>query len=265
MSDENRIKKVSWCEVFSNLLSVVIFSVWANYYLRDWNKLDEKLKGTTTSTLLFCYMIIIFISLFESCKKLIISRILLGTEMTEKQLQNAYMFNSKIIKFINGLVEFAEEIIMIMMVWYFIPFTKKNCYEYSESMCTYGRFGAFFGMIYLILFCICIFVLVVYVLFVCVDANRRTRFRQVVNNRLLNNIIQRTSLKYLEIFDTECAICLEDGTEGDNKFVELECKHQFHLKCIQTFLNNNLNPTCPNCRAPINRNLPAITGAQNSV
>jgi len=42
-----------------------------------------------------------------------------------------------------------------------------------------------------------------------------------------------------------CSICLEPCVSG----VELECKHVFHKKCIEKWLDTN--PTCPNCRVPV--------------
>src|SRR5947207_1485480 len=32
--------------------------------------------------------------------------------------------------------------------------------------------------------------------------------------------------------DIECSICLESAKEGDTDWVELECKHKFHIMCV---------------------------------
>ena len=47
--------------------------------------------------------------------------------------------------------------------------------------------------------------------------------------------------KHLKISYQPCTICLEDNTN-----VELSCGHQFHVKCIGTWLKKSA--VCPCCR-----------------
>lgn len=51
--------------------------------------------------------------------------------------------------------------------------------------------------------------------------------------------------------DTTCTICTESYTSGDNIII-LSCaegKHHYHKDCIERWLR--INPTCPQCRAPV--------------
>ncbi|XP_022717864.1 putative RING-H2 finger protein ATL19 [Durio zibethinus] len=46
-----------------------------------------------------------------------------------------------------------------------------------------------------------------------------------------------------------CTICLDDYVVGESCRVFPECKHMFHLSCIDNWLKNHL--TCPVCRRRI--------------
>ena len=42
----------------------------------------------------------------------------------------------------------------------------------------------------------------------------------------------------------ECSICLE---ELSNKFLILDCKHKYHIKCYSDWRNRINNDICPDC------------------
>lgn len=42
-----------------------------------------------------------------------------------------------------------------------------------------------------------------------------------------------------------CTICIEDFKLNENILVIKKCKHSFHKKCIQTWINEK--EICPNC------------------
>lgn len=44
-----------------------------------------------------------------------------------------------------------------------------------------------------------------------------------------------------------CSICLVDYKDNDKLRLLPDCRHIFHVKCIDTWLR--LHPTCPNCRS----------------
>ena len=46
-----------------------------------------------------------------------------------------------------------------------------------------------------------------------------------------------------------CIICLETINETDKYIIE-NCDHQYHRGCIETWYNNNVEPSCPLCRRP---------------
>jgi len=54
----------------------------------------------------------------------------------------------------------------------------------------------------------------------------------------------------------ECAICLSAYMDGE-EVMQLPCKHQFHSKCIHSWLNvNKACPTCPLCKAYVGLSQP---------
>lgn len=256
MSDSNKKVKISCGTILNNILNVVIYAVWASYYLKDWNKLASDTKSEYNSKILFCYMIVVFYCLYVHCKTLLINWRLLNQEMTKRELYEKHMLNNKIVMVVHSLADVASEIIMIMMVNIFIPFTSANCYEYSKAMCTYGRIGAFFGIILMITYAIIIPVLLCSLGCLCCASGGQMTFRSTISqarrNTVLNAVISNTTLKHLVIFDEECAICLSDGKEGDADFIELTCHHKFHSTCIRNWIQQGTNLNCPTCRAPIN-------------
>ena len=48
----------------------------------------------------------------------------------------------------------------------------------------------------------------------------------------------------------ECAICLGQYVEGED-VMQLPCKHEFHCKCIRSWLEHNAAPSCPLCKRPV--------------
>tara|TARA_B110000858_G_C17369429_1_gene278826 strand:- start:19 stop:513 length:495 start_codon:yes stop_codon:yes gene_type:complete len=68
-----------------------------------------------------------------------------------------------------------------------------------------------------------------------------------------NNIINVDGLNTLivceELPDNSCSVCLEIFNNEDI-IKQLKCKHIFHKKCLEPWLNNN-NNNCPLCRRDI--------------
>jgi len=48
-----------------------------------------------------------------------------------------------------------------------------------------------------------------------------------------------------ETNEEDCGICLDPLGK---KYVKLECKHSFHLECIDTWFRENNTATCPYCK-----------------
>ncbi|KRW99372.1 hypothetical protein PPERSA_02484 [Pseudocohnilembus persalinus] len=73
----------------------------------------------------------------------------------------------------------------------------------------------------------------------------------------LNNGIQ--DLNDLKI--QECYICIVEYTEND-KIINFECGHTFHLDCIKDWLKKNA--TCPSCRNDLKQQLKNIEKKKKS-
>lgn len=77
----------------------------------------------------------------------------------------------------------------------------------------------------------------------------------VHNNKLTNNFINKlNSRNKSNSINEDCVICL-DTVEINNKNVILNCKHIYHVMCLQDWVSNQLkqdiNPCCPHCRDEI--------------
>ena len=64
-----------------------------------------------------------------------------------------------------------------------------------------------------------------------------------------NTNIQISEIIYNESKDIQCCICLESLPVGQ-KIAKLDCKHIFHIKCINDWCKRKT--VCPLCRKSIN-------------
>ena len=64
--------------------------------------------------------------------------------------------------------------------------------------------------------------------------------------------------------DEVCSICLVAAKKGDRVY-ELCCKHLFHKKCIDPWLEKST--VCPNCRRDLTpaNNLPELTRSASNL
>ena len=64
------------------------------------------------------------------------------------------------------------------------------------------------------------------------------------HNNITNNTSSVIGITNVERGDTICSICLDNN--DDDPWVELSCKHKFHIECVYPWLS--LHNNCPNCR-----------------
>lgn len=236
---------------------IIIHAIWSGYYLRDWFKLvneDYESTKTYTSHLLFGYMLCVFWSLLNGIKKYYVDSKLEGQTLTNKRYDSELHFNSQIFRIVSNLIKNAFEIIMILMTFQFIPFTHHNCYGYTQNMCINGRVGAFFGIIMIII----IFVVVLgLILMCCTGIIQPSTFRRGISQAQRIPVLNQLSvLQHLTLFNEECAICIQNGTESsDPNFVTLPCDHKFHDTCMKQWLLTGNSLTCPMCRSPITQEM----------
>ncbi|KAG0463962.1 hypothetical protein HPP92_020031 [Vanilla planifolia] len=57
--------------------------------------------------------------------------------------------------------------------------------------------------------------------------------------------------RYAEVTDEVCAVCLSEPKEGEVMRMLPECRHAFHVLCIDRWLRSSR--TCPVCRADVGR------------
>ena len=55
-----------------------------------------------------------------------------------------------------------------------------------------------------------------------------------------------SNVKKVRNNEIECSICLENGS---NKFLQLNCDHLFHEKCIKSWIEQH--NSCPICREDV--------------
>ncbi|CAA0830193.1 RING-H2 finger protein ATL78 [Striga hermonthica] len=80
--------------------------------------------------------------------------------------------------------------------------------------------------------------------------------------RTYPTISYRSSLEMLGQ-GTECAICLSDFASGERVRVLPTCRHGFHVRCIDKWLNSH--SSCPTCRhCLLGRQLPAVPAQDNA-
>lgn len=192
------------------------------------------------------------------CYYCYIDYILYGQTLTNTQ----YKYEKRLPRFINlpyDIFSDINAISLILQVPIFIPFTKNNCSFYVHNLCIFGRINAFFGIILIIIYSLFLLFITILFCYAFYNGMSLTDFVSVFNSRSSNNVnnfvsyvISEDSLKFLNLIDEECPICLESNIENEN-FVELSCcKNKFHYKCITTYANNvSGNKLCPICRNPL--------------
>lgn len=75
--------------------------------------------------------------------------------------------------------------------------------------------------------------------------SNNNRVSPLSNN--INNILKNKS--YSPKKDDQCSICLCVYLENKKmKWIQLDCKHFFHLDCIRQWFQNDILCTCPLCR-----------------
>ncbi|XP_022722441.1 RING-H2 finger protein ATL79-like [Durio zibethinus] len=137
---------------------------------------------------------------------------------------------------------------------------------YSNS----NDFEAKVGMVLIILFCALICSLALNAAIRCClrgDGRRRPRYsrnnnhlpqtqqeleqRKPVSEAAAANMVAAPILVYstgvkLAGAEAECAICLSEFVDGEGIQVLANCKHGFHVQCIQQWLSSH--SSCPTCR-----------------
>ena len=71
------------------------------------------------------------------------------------------------------------------------------------------------------------------------------------NNKILD--INQYSIQ-IEHFEDECSICYIEYNKDDNIRKLLVCDHKYHMECINKWITEYNNHTCPLCRSNILKN-----------
>jgi hypothetical protein len=75
--------------------------------------------------------------------------------------------------------------------------------------------------------------------------------RQIFDDYTDSQCVSIEEFNNLEIYNNkfECSICFENKHTG----IKLNCKHVFCKKCIEKWVINETNKTCPMCRKNIKK------------
>jgi hypothetical protein len=73
-----------------------------------------------------------------------------------------------------------------------------------------------------------------------------------------NSKASDNSLISPRIFNAPCSICLQCFEIGQEVSVVTACKHTFHSKCLQLWIQKSA--TCPYCRQDLEKTLPSESG-----
>jgi len=69
---------------------------------------------------------------------------------------------------------------------------------------------------------------------------------ELVRRRVTRDGRVKLKLSLLGVPVEKCAICMTQFKDGDEGILGASCKHAFHEKCLETWLDRS--QTCPLCR-----------------
>jgi hypothetical protein len=225
---ENTIKinnKIIGKNISQIIITVAVFTPFLIYYLQ----IDEKLKNKLlTKSFLICLIEGLY-ELIDYILQLRYHLINYDKEMFiidyDKDLDFGYW------RFIKSLFCIIIIINSLYLMGNFIPIKNNNCHGYGIVICNYGRM---YGVLMII-------GLIISLLFILWLGWALFKIKLRRNARQSNmNII----LKYLNILEEDCPICL--SSDSEIKCIETKCGHKFHEDCIKSYVI--IKNTCPICR-----------------
>lgn len=262
--DNGERVKITYGTIFSDFFALTVMGLFSGYFLKFYLEMDDDLQDRFISKMFFVCLILNGISILGHLLKIFQDFKGIGKEMTKKQYANYKIANSKFIKKILILHKHAVEIVLMIFVPSFIPYTNENCHDYSSGLCFYGRWNAFWGIIGMIIYGFVLIAVLALIVAICCSTRETDgpntdqiltlseRLREISRrNQIANFVIDKTIFKHLISEEEECPICLETGEEGDKDFTKLKCGHTLHTKCLNTLLESNCDKICPECRQNI--------------
>lgn len=153
--------KVGRDKIGNNLACLTAFIIWSGFYLSGYASLNNANKQTNLSRLLLIHMLMIFFVALEFVANLIVNHKLFDKSLPTLEYKSKLCFDSKYYAAILFVINIMHEIISIILVMYFIPYTVDNCHGYTLKMCINGRVGAFVGLICLISYGIFVFLVII--------------------------------------------------------------------------------------------------------
>ena len=136
---------------------------------------------------------------------------------------------------------------------YNVPQDDMNMNSYNNTDVDYNITPILFNALCNFLLCICFIEL-------CRNCYIRYKYNQTIYHDPLliendNNNYNYNKIIIKEQFDNDnCSICLEnlyseEDLESNNDIIELNCKHMFHKKCLDPWVNEHKK--CPLCKCDI--------------
>lgn len=243
------------------MLAMWLMSAWIINFTREVFSLDHDMLSTYQSRLLICNVVTGWYYVFDISKDTIINFMYRNKTVLESEYKKCLVFNSGIVTVLFTLCEIYSNFSHILLIGEFIPFKKRNCYDYSDNLCSNARILAVCGLLIVITVGLQLLMIIFKVYYLyrigIIHFGPSNSERENLLNVLRSSDLTggQSVFRHLTIFDMECPICMSDGTEsGDPTFVTLNCGHKYHETCIQQWIQTGANLNCPDCRKPIASN-----------
>lgn len=142
---------VNGCSILNALIFMALNGLFIGYYSYFLLKIPSS-EYDFTIKVMIATLIIYGILSIQCILRLFTAIIFCGQTMTEEEFEIKMYLNSWKIKYIFYSIARIHSICCMILIPKFIPYTHKNCHNYSYGFCIIGRINAFFGMFVGIIF-----------------------------------------------------------------------------------------------------------------
>ena len=235
---EPKYVKITMQTIFNDLFILLINCMFLGFFTIEITFWEKLTFFEYRSILLLAYGFNEIPQIICNLRKLLIdytflnaSNVLESVYDDKNKIKNKYLYTCK------TFWNFCMSIINIMMMVEFIPFTK-GCYNYSNTICVFGRIAGCGGIIFMIIYGINVILFGISMLILVCEI-----IYTLYKNTIINNIIKNSALYILffKNYDKKCSICKTCIYTTANALETKCCKHTLHNECISKWLCQWLN------------------------